>query len=239
MKRLLLAAAAVATLSIAGVGAAALAADASAPASAAELAKAPRMGTWGFDLAGRDLATKPGDDFFRYANGTYVDQMVIPPDRSSYGVSGKLRELSDARSRAIIESAAANKGATGEAQQIGGLYNSFMDEARLEALGAKPLAGDLAAVKAAKTHDALAALQGGTQGKFGAGVFGVGIGPEAADPTKYAVYVGQGGPLSTSDRRSSIGASSASSGFSSRARRTSSRARSSCSFCTRRSARIL
>ncbi|MDB5472304.1 MAG: peptidase [Caulobacter sp.] len=193
MKRLLLAAAAVATLSIAGVSTAVIAADASAPASAAELAKAPRMGTWGFDLAGQDKSVKPGDDFFRYANGTYFDQMVIPADRSSWGASGKLRELSDARARAIIETAAKTPNAKGEAQQIGGLYNSFMDEARLDTLGAKPLAGDLATVKAARTHEALAQLQGATQGKFGVGVFGVGIGPEAADPTKYAVYVGQSG----------------------------------------------
>jgi putative endopeptidase len=191
MKRLLLAAAAVAALSIAGVGTAVIAAD--APATAADLAKAPRMGTWGFDLAGRDLATKPGDDFFRHANGAYVDKLVIPADRSSWGVSGQLRELSDARSRAIIETAAKTANATGEAQQIGGLYNSFMDESRLETLGAKPLAGDLAKVRFAKTHDQLAALQGTTQGRFGAGVFGVYIGPEAKDPTKYAVYLGQAG----------------------------------------------
>jgi putative endopeptidase len=29
-----------------------------------------KYGAWGFDLAGMDTATKPGDDFFRYANGT-------------------------------------------------------------------------------------------------------------------------------------------------------------------------
>jgi putative endopeptidase len=196
MKRLLLAAAAVATLSIAGVSTTVIAADAAAPIASVpvdDLAKAPRMGTWGFDLSGQDKSVKPGDDFFRYANGVYYDQMVIPADRSSYGASAKLRELSDARSRAIIETAAANKSATGEAQQIGGLYNSFMDEARLETLGAKPLAADFAAVKAAKTHDALAVLMGGGNGRFGNTVFGVGIGPEAADPTKYAVYVGQAG----------------------------------------------
>ncbi|MCE3289885.1 MAG: peptidase [Caulobacter sp.] len=194
MKRLLLAAAAVATLSIAGVSTAVIAADAAAPAAAAaDLTKAPRMGPWGFDAAGQDTTVKPGDDFFRFVNGTYVDKLVIPPDRTNWGSFIQLRELSDARSRAVIETAAQAKDPKGEAQQIGGLYNSFMDEARLEALGAKPLAADLAAVKAARTHDALAALQGGTQGKFGAGVFGVGIGPEAADPTKYAVYVGQAG----------------------------------------------
>ena len=200
MKRHLLAAAAVATLSIAGLGATVIAADAAAadapaaaPATTEDLAKAPRMGTWGFDLAGQDRSVKPGDDFFRYANGTYFDQMVIPADRSSWGASGKLCELSDARSRAIIETAAKTPNAKGEAQQIGGLYNSFMDEARLEALGAKPLAKDFAAVKRARTHDALAVLMGGGNGKFGNTVFGVGIGPEAADPTRYAVYVGQAG----------------------------------------------
>ena len=192
MKRLLLAAAAVATLSIAGVSTAVIAADASAPVSA-DLTKAPRMGPWGFDAAGQDVKVKPGDDFFRYANGTYVDNLVIPSDRTNWGSFIQLRELSDARSRAVIENAAKATNPKGEAQQIGGLYNSFMDEARLEALGAKPLAADLAAVKAAKTHDALAAVQGGTQGQFGSGVFGVYIGPEAADPTKYAVYLGQSG----------------------------------------------
>src|SRR5512140_1480655 len=48
-------------------------APAEAPAmSAAELAHAPRMGTWGFDLAGRDPAVAPGQDFYAYANGAYL-----------------------------------------------------------------------------------------------------------------------------------------------------------------------
>ena len=193
MKRLLLAAAAVATLSIAGISTAVLAADAAAAPAAADLTKAPRMGPWGFDAAGQDTKVKPGDDFFRFANGTYIDNLVIPPDRTNWGSFIQLRDLSDARSRAVIETAAKTPNAKGEAQQIGGLYNSFMDVARLETLGARPLAADLAAVKAARTHDAMARLQGSTQGRFGSGVFGVGIGPEAADPTKYAVYVGQAG----------------------------------------------
>ena len=39
---------------------------------------APRYGTWGFDLNGRDTSVKPGDDFFRYANGAAFDKLVIP-----------------------------------------------------------------------------------------------------------------------------------------------------------------
>ena len=43
-----------------------------------------KYGTWGFDLAGMDSATKPGDDFFRYANGTWIDKTLIPPDKPAY-----------------------------------------------------------------------------------------------------------------------------------------------------------
>lgn len=58
---------------------------------------APRYGTWGFDLAGRDTSVDPGDSFFRYANGAALDQLTIPSDRTSYGSFALLRELSDNR----------------------------------------------------------------------------------------------------------------------------------------------
>ena len=41
----------------------------------------PQYGAWGFDSAGADLATRPGDDFFRYANGAWLDQTEIPADK--------------------------------------------------------------------------------------------------------------------------------------------------------------
>ena len=47
-------------------------------------------GTWGFDLSGADFAKRPGDDFYRYANGAWYDRTVIPPDRSSNGVTTAL-----------------------------------------------------------------------------------------------------------------------------------------------------
>lgn len=42
---------------------------------------APHFGPWGFDLAGRDLAVQPGDDFYAYAAGTYLRDLKIPADR--------------------------------------------------------------------------------------------------------------------------------------------------------------
>jgi putative endopeptidase len=194
MKRILLSAVAVATLACAGLPAA-NAADAPSipPATAAELAKAPRMGPWGFDRSGQDLSVRPGDDFYRYVSGAYTDKLVIPSDRVNWGSFVQLRELSDARSRAVIETAAATRNPTGEAAQIGGLYNSFMDEARLETLGAKPLAADMARIKAARTREAMGRLMGQTQGRFGAALFGMYIGQDAKNPNAYALYIGQAG----------------------------------------------
>ena len=197
MKRILLsAAAALALTAAAGAFAMAYAADA-APAAAATPAAdptvAPRMGPWGFDLSGMDRKVAPGDNFVRYATGTYLDTLTIPSDRTSWGSFNALAELSNARTQAIIDRASATKGATGEAQQIGALYNSFMDEARLDALGAKPLAADFSRIKGATTREAQAELMGRTQGAFGGSFFGSYIWQDAKAPTRYAAYVSQSG----------------------------------------------
>jgi putative endopeptidase len=49
------------------------------------LARVPKYGTWGFDASGMDPSVKPGDDFFRYANGKWADRTQIPSDRTRYG----------------------------------------------------------------------------------------------------------------------------------------------------------
>ena len=151
------------------------------------------MGPWGFDVPGMDRKIAPGENFVRYSTGAYLDNLVIPADRVSWGSFNALAELSNSRTQAIIDRASATPGATGEAQQIGGLYNSFMDEARLDALGAKPLAADFARIRAARTREAQAELMGRTQGAFGASFFGSYIWQDAKAPTRYAAYVSQGG----------------------------------------------
>jgi putative endopeptidase len=195
MKRLLLSAAAALALSAAaGAFALANAADAAPVAQApADPTKADRMGPWGFDVPGMDRKIAPGENFVRYSTGAYLDNLVIPADRVSWGSFNALAELSNSRTQAIIDRASATPGATGEAQQIGGLYNSFMDEARLDALGAKPLAADFARIRAARTREAQAELMGRTQGAFGASFFGSYIWQDAKAPTRYAAYVSQGG----------------------------------------------
>ena len=68
-----------------------------------------------------------------------------------------------------------------------------MDEARIERLGAKPIASELARIRAAKTRDDLAALMGQAHADFYGTLFNFGIDVDLKDPTHYAVYVTQGG----------------------------------------------
>jgi putative endopeptidase len=201
MKSIWLGTAAAAVLAL-GVGGAGLspvfAADAPAAAAPAPTptpgsTTAPSYGTWGFDLASRDTAVKPGDDFYRYAEGAAVDAMVIPPDRSRFGSFDVLGALSENRVQAVIDKAAADTHGTAETAQVGGFWRAFMDEARVEALDAKPLLADLAPVRAVTSKAALARLTGASNDGFGIAFFGTGIGADAKNPNRYAVYSGQGG----------------------------------------------
>ena len=154
---------------------------------------APRMGTWGFDLSGRDTRIAPGADFFNYANGRYIAQLQIPADRSRYGVFDALQALSETRVRAILEHAAADRTATGDNARIGAFYRSFMDEQRVERLGARPLQRDLTAIRAARTRPQLAALMGSANQGFLGSFFAVYISPDARSPQRYAVQMSQAG----------------------------------------------
>jgi len=150
-------------------------------------------GTWGFDLAGRDTSVAPTQDFYKWANGGWLKTQEIPADRASYGSFDVLRELSVARMRAVLETAAANPAAKGDEAKIGALYRSFMDEAKVEALGARPLSQGLAEIRAARTRDQLAAIMGRSQGDFGGSMFAAYVSDDAKDPLKYAAYLTQAG----------------------------------------------
>ncbi|WP_374513999.1 M13 family metallopeptidase [Brevundimonas sp.] len=157
--------------------------------------EAPRYGTWGFDLAGRDAAVEPGESFFRHANGAALDRMQIPSDRTSYGSFALLRELSDNRLKSMIDGLVARTDLTpgSDEAKIADAYRAYMDEARIETLDAQPLQPYLAAIRAADSHDKLAVYMGETQGRFGGSIFGTGITIDQKAPTRYVVSTGQSG----------------------------------------------
>ncbi|HEX8388902.1 MAG TPA: M13-type metalloendopeptidase [Sphingomonas sp.] len=172
----------------------AFAKDAAETAPAAAQTKAPKLGTFGVDLTGMDTTVQPGDDFYRYVNGKWQERTEIPSDRPSWGGFGILRDLSDQRTRALIEEMARAKPAAGTVgEKVGVSYASFMDEAAIEAKGASPLKPYLDEVAAIKTPaDVARAFARGTMRGIDMPL-GVGVQQDLRDNSVYAVYAGQGG----------------------------------------------
>ena len=118
-------------------------------------------GTWGVDTTLMNPAVKPGDDFYAYVNGKWLDTFEIPADRSRYGAFTLLAEKSEQRVRKIIDELAATKPAinTG-AGKVAAFYNAYLDTAAIDAAGLAPAQPYLDKIKAVKTREDLAKLFG-------------------------------------------------------------------------------
>jgi putative endopeptidase len=149
------------------------------------------FGSWGVDLTSRDLRTPAGDDFFAYANGSWLAKTEIPSDQPSTSAGRDVFNLTQDQLRELIEASAA-KATTPTGAQIGGLYKSFMDEAGVEAADVKPLASDLAAIQAVSSKQDFVRLMGRTATNFGSSVFGLGVYADAKKPVS-SLYLGQAG----------------------------------------------
>jgi putative endopeptidase len=175
------------SLSLAAVAAAA------SPSRAGETVPRISTGSWGFDLAGENPAIRPGDDFFAYANGGFIDGLEIPPDRSDYGIDYILAQQAELDVRALLESADDAPGPGAEDScKARMLYRSFTDEAKVNALGARPLAPGLARIAAAGDAAELAVLTA-PPGAMTAPLLQLGIQQDAKAPDRYAVHLGQAG----------------------------------------------
>src|SRR5689334_21378160 len=82
---------------------------------------------------------RPQDDLFGHVNGRWLDTMEIPADRSSWGPFVELADGVETHTREIIEACASGEIEGDDARKIGDLFASFMDEERIEQLGAEPL----------------------------------------------------------------------------------------------------
>ena len=166
-----------------------------APAGAADNAvPAATALTSGIDTQYIDSSVRVQDDFFTYLNGKWLKTAEIPSDRSSWGTFMKLREDTTPQLRGIIE--ANQKGthkAGTDAQKIGDLYASFMNEQKLETLGTRPLAGELQRIRTLKDKKGLPALVAHLSRIGVATPYGIGVAQDAKESTRYATYIRQGG----------------------------------------------
>lgn len=161
--------------------------EARATAQGAQAAK-PQYGTFGFDVAGMDRSVAPGDNFFQYANGTWLKETQIPADKARYGMFNVLDDLSRERTRTIIDGLIKDPNS-----KIGNSYASFMDEAGIEAKGLKPLEPWLAQIKALKSKAGLAALYANGQRIGIAAPFRMFVAQDRKAPNSYILSLSQAG----------------------------------------------
>ena len=148
----------------------------------------------GIDQSTIDASVRPQDDLYQHVNGGWLKHTVIPDDRPLEGTFTALRDASELAVKEIIERAAA-RGAetTGIERKIGDLYNSFMDEAAVEAKGLDPLRSRLAEVFATTSVGELVALAGRLFRADVSGLFYIYPAPDAGNPDRILLYTGQGG----------------------------------------------
>jgi putative endopeptidase len=148
----------------------------------------------GIALSNIDASVRPQDDLYQHVNGTWLKNTEIPDDRPLEGTFTALRDGSESDVREIIEDAAGRGAeATGIERKIGDLYNSFMDEAAVEAKGLEPLRERLASVFATASTTELVALAGRLFRADVSGLFYIYPAPDAGNPDRILLYTGQGG----------------------------------------------
>ena len=155
------------------------------------------------ETAATDSSIRPQDDLFRFVNGGWLATAEIPADRPGSGAFTVLRDEAEAACRQIVEELADGFSAASpeEASQalatnrgrVGALYAAFMDDEHLEALGAGPLAGELAPVLAVASKEELARVLGGMMPIGFMGVVGADVEVDINDPERYTSWVGQSG----------------------------------------------
>ncbi len=91
-------------------------------------------------LTNLDTTISPGQDFFAYANGGWINKNPIPNDQSAWGIGNLVVEENLNRLKTIADKAmAANAKQNSPEQQIGDFWNSAMDSVKIEQEGFAPL----------------------------------------------------------------------------------------------------
>ena len=148
----------------------------------------------GIDVQYMDTTVKPGDDFFSYVNGVWLQETEIPADRSRYGGFAILRDESQANVKTIVEESASGDFAKGsDEQKVGDLYKSYLDWDTRNTRGIEPLQPELDRINSITDHDDLAVYFAETVKRGLDAPFTVSQYVDFKDPATYMMYTWQGG----------------------------------------------
>ncbi|MEM9366291.1 MAG: M13 family metallopeptidase [Planctomycetota bacterium] len=154
----------------------------------------------GIDQSLMSKSIQPGDNFYEYANEAWLQETVIPADKSNYGIFTVLDDETRASVRGLIEQAAAKDAKAGTAaQKVGDMYASVLNTESRNALGLAPIERLLNSIGAIQNKEELLTVLGQLTR---AGVYGPAapyVSVDAKKSDQYTVYLTQSG-LTLPDR---------------------------------------
>lgn len=162
----------------------------------------PSASSHGIDLAGTDRSVPPGDDFFRYANGTWERTTPIPDDRAAWGNGTEIAQRTSLHTRELLEGASQARPGSVE-RKAGDYYAAYMDDAAIERRGLTPIQPTLTRIAAitsrrALSHELGTMLRADTDplnatNYYTDHLFGLFVAQDFNDPTRNTAYLMQGG----------------------------------------------
>jgi putative endopeptidase len=147
------------------------------------------------DPANMDTAVRPGDNFFMYANGTWLKNNPIPESKTRWGSFNELDENNNSVLHKLLDSAAAiTNAAKGSAvQMVGDFYRTGMDSSGAEKAGLSPLAPIMTRIDGISDANALLAEIAYEHTQGIGQVFYFAVSPDDKNVTKQICQFGQGG----------------------------------------------
>jgi putative endopeptidase len=172
--------------------------------AAPALAGKPKFGAWGVDLSAMDTAVAPGNNFFKYVNGTWLSHAKIPADRTSTGVWLDIAKRTEHELGAIVAQLEAKPYATltPDERKLRDLYTAFMDVKEIDRQGFIPPAHDFERFAHLSSPDSIAANMAKLAAQtynplFGGSArvapFALSISPDVKDPSRYALMSARAG----------------------------------------------
>jgi putative endopeptidase len=160
----------------------------------AQAQSVPAKAQPGINTSFMDKSVKPNNDFFRFVNGTWVQNTAIPADKTTWGSFNELRQNTDRDALAILKEAAANKNLDPNSDQAKAVnvYLTFMDTISRNKLGIKPIKPVLDKINKIKNTKDLNQLLLEMEGQGGLGFYGIGVGSDAKNSNRNVVNLGLG-----------------------------------------------
>ena len=147
-----------------------------------------------FKAADSDPSVSPADDFYRFANGGWLDSNPVPPEYGAWGSAHEVHVRNEGKLHELLKRAAKAGAGTGSTDQlVGDYFTAGMDKDQIESLGLDPIQPWLNLISDIHDIDDIQRLVVEFH-QIGIGVlFTQSVIPDFEEPTENLLYLDQGG----------------------------------------------